>query len=121
MGERYISYFQSVITLGITSEGETEQEAMDNAKAKLTNKDGVNHCFFDQTPFEIVATEDWEPEIEASKEATGLKFNFDPSEETKNVIATRLQKDVQDLTDEDYEEFVKGSLQKALELVQNNS
>jgi len=114
MGKRHISYFQSIITLGILSNGETSSEAAENAALKLKNETGVDHCFFDQTPFEVVATEDWKPELEATKEESGLSFKFNPSDETKNVIATRLQKDAKDLTDDDYEEFVKGSLQDAL-------
>ena len=116
MSERHISYFQSVITLGILSHGETSEEASKKAKEKMKDSEGVNYCFFEQTPFESVATEKWTPEIESEEghKGNGLRFNFDPSDETKNVIATRLQKDVSVLTKEDYEAFVKDSLEKAL-------
>ncbi len=116
MNKRYISYFQSVTTLGILTDGNDKDEAHSKAKNKLKKEEGVDHCFFDQTPFDLVATEEWEPEIEAEKSKSGLSFNFNPSDETKNVIATRLHKDVSDLTNVDYETFVKDSIQKALNI-----
>lgn len=116
MSKRHISYFQSVITLGILTEGETKEEAISRASRKMEQHEGVDHCFFDQTPFENVATEEWSPELESKTAEEGLSFNFNPSDKTKNVIATRLQKDVDELTDEDYELFIKESLQKSLEL-----
>jgi len=116
MNKRHISYFQSVITLGILTDGETIEEASKKASHKMKDSEGVDHCFFDQTNFEIVGSEEWSPEIESEKDVEGFKFNFSPSDETKNVIATRLQKDITDLTDEDIEIFVKESLQKSLEI-----
>jgi len=116
MSNRHISYFQSVITLGILTEGETEIEALEKASKKLEQRQGVDHCFFDQTPFERVATEQWNPELESQKSDSGLSFNFNPSNETKNVIATRLQKKLADLTEEDYERFVKETLERALQI-----
>jgi hypothetical protein len=120
MSKKHISYFQSVITLGILSEGETREEASKRAEEKLKNPDGVNYCFFDQTPFEVVATEGWNPELEADEQTDGegIIFNFNPSDKTKNVIATRLQKKAKDLTDEDYQGFVKECLQEALDISQ---
>ena len=118
MSKQYISYFQSVITLGIVTDGENAEEASHRATIKMKESDCVNHCFFDQTSFESVATEEWRPEIEAEKTLTesGISFNFNPSDETKNVIATRLQKNASSLTDEDYQAFVKESLQTSLKL-----
>ena len=114
MSKRYISYFQSVITLGVITSGDTEEQVIENAKNKLKDKEGVNHCYFDQTPFEITAVEGWNPEFESEKSEEGLKFHFNPGTETKNVIATRLHKDVESLTETDYDTFVKDCIQKAL-------
>jgi len=114
----YISYFQSVITIGILNVAEIEQEASKRAFEKLTNKDGVNHCFFDQTNFELEKTEQWKPEFssEALGEINGdMIFNINLSPETKSIIATRLQKDVEELTDADYANFLKESVQQSLD------
>jgi len=115
---RYISYFQSVITIGILNVADTEQEASKQAFKKLTNKDGVNHCFFDQTNFELEKTEEWKPEFssEALGEINGdMIFNINLSLETKSIIATRLQKDIEELTDADYTNFLKESVQQSLD------
>lgn len=114
MKGRYVSYFQSVITIGILSQADNEIDALNKAKEKINNSEEVNHCFFDQTDFEPVATEAWNPELESDWDESGLKFNFVPNEKTKSVIATRLQKSADDLTNEDYERFVKESIQNAL-------
>jgi len=116
MSKQYISYFQSVITLGIVTDGENAEEASHRAAIKMKESDCVNHCFFDQTNFELVGTDTWNPELEANPEdGEGICFHFNPSEKTKNVIATRLCKAAKDLTEEDFETFVKESLQSVLD------
>jgi len=114
MKGRYVTYFQSVITIGVLSQADNEIDALNKAKEKVNNPDGVNHCFFDQNDFEPVATEPWTPELESGWDEKGLKFHFDPNDKTKSVIATRLQKPASELTEEDYEQFVKDSIQEAL-------
>lgn len=111
---KYISYFQSVLTIGIMNNAKNEEEAEHKAKIKLKNKDGVNYCAFDQTDFELTDTEIWEPEIESKEIEGGINLDFKPDEKTKNIIATRLQKSISDLTNEDIEQFVKESIENAL-------
>lgn len=115
MSKSYISYFQSVITLGILSEGDGKEDALAQAEETMKDPNGVNHCFFDQTQFEPVATETWEPELESKNNHNGLQFDFNPSEKTRAVIATRLQKTPSELTNADIEIFVKESIQYSLE------
>ena len=113
--QKYISYFQSVITIGIMSSGINSQEAGDKARTKLLNHNGVNHCFFEQTDFELAKVEKWKPEICLDDLAPeGMSFKFAPSDQTKNIIATRLQKNVESLTEDDYQQFIKESIQKSL-------
>lgn len=109
--KRYVSYFQSVITIGILTSANNIEEAEKRASKKFKDEDGVNHCFFEQSPFEASDTEEWNAEFE-STEGEGFKFN--PSEETRNIIATRMQKDVSELTEDDLESFIKGSIENSL-------
>jgi len=111
---RYISYFQSVITIGIMSNSKNKKEAEKNATLKINNKNGVNYCVFDQTPFELTDTEEWKPEFESDIVKEGISFSFNPDKKTKNIIATRLGKDINSLTDLDCEDFVKQSIEVAL-------
>ena len=112
--KRYISYFQSVITIGILTEAENRGEAERLAAAKLSDKNNINHCYFSQTDFDIADTEEWQPEFEETQNQEGLKFAFNPSEEVRNVIASRLCKATEELTQEDIAEFVKESVELSL-------
>jgi len=113
--KKYISYFQSVITIGIMSNGVNSREAGEKAKDKLLNPDGVNHCYFEQTDFNLSSVEQWKPEISLENfDSDGMVFKFNPDEHTKNIIATRLHKDVSTLTEDDYQLFVKNSIQVSL-------
>ena len=112
---KYISYFQSVITIGVLSEGKNAEEASLKAEKKLLSKDGVNHCVFEQTDFKLSETEVWEPEFETEEVSQdGLHFRFNPDDRTRNIIATRMQKRVEDLTQEDCERFVKEAIEDSL-------
>lgn len=56
----YISYFQSVTTIGIINRAITAREAESAARLKLKNSDFM--CgVVGQTPFELHATDEWEP------------------------------------------------------------
>ena len=76
--------------------------------------DGVNYCFFDQTNFELSETEEWNPQLEAEETIDGFRFAFNPTNEIKNVIATRLHKEITDLTKNDYAEFVRNSIENSI-------
>jgi len=110
---RYISYFQSVITVGILTNAKNKEEAEKLAKDKMSNKDGVNYCAFEQTDFEPTHTEEWNPEFELDFRNSNT-FHFNPDDRTRNIIATRLQKNTEDLTEDDIGMFVKESLEKSL-------
>lgn len=111
---KYISYFQSVLTIGIMNHAKSEEEAEQKAKLKLQDKEGVNYCVFDQTDFELTDTELWEPEINSQEIDGGINFSFNPNAKTRNIIATRLQKPVDALTNDDIERFAKESIENAL-------
>jgi len=114
-GKKYISYFQSVITIGVLSEGENTIEASSNANKKLLSKDGVNYCVFDQTDFKLSEIEEWNPEFETENVSEdGFRFRFNPDERTRNIITTRMQKKAGELTEEDCERFVKEAIESSL-------
>ena len=111
---QWISYFQSVLTIGVMTRASSISEAEILAKEKMKNKDGVNYCLFEQTPFELTDTDHYEPEFEAEGTKDGLAFRFNPDNQTKNIIATRLGKQVDDLDSTDLDRFVKESIDIAL-------
>ena len=112
--KNFISYFQSVITIGMMSTGTNSKEAAKKARLKFLNKEGVDHCFFDQTDFTLSSVEEWKPGLESKATPEGIEFKFNPDDKTKNVIATRLQKNMNEMTDDDYHRFVKEAIQKEL-------
>jgi hypothetical protein len=111
---RYISYFQSVLTIGIMNDAVGYEDAEIKANEKLNDKNNVNYCVFEQTPFELTDTEVWDPEFETGATLNGLNINFNPDIKTKNIIATRLGKNIAEMTDSDYTNFVKESIEVAL-------
>ena len=111
---KFISYFQSVITIGIMNDAEGYEDAEIKANKKINDKKAINYCVFEQTPFELTDTEEWNPEFEMNTTPQGLSINFNPDVKTKNVIATRLGKDIKDMSDSDYADFVKESIEASL-------
>ena len=112
--KKYITYFQSVITIGIMNRADNGEKALKNAKSTMHNGNIGNCCAFEQTPFEPTWTEEWQPEFEHDLGKEGLAFRFNPDEKTKNIIATKLGKNTEDLTDSDCENFVKQSIDSFL-------
>jgi len=96
------------------SRGKTQEEAKKKAVLSMEDVNSVNYCSFNQSPFECTGTEKWRPEFEPDFALDGLSFKFNPDEKTKNVIATRLNKRMEDLTDSDLEDFVKDSIETSL-------
>jgi len=111
---KYISYFQSVTSIGIMTHAKNIREAEQKAKLKLKNKDGVNYCVFDQSDFEFSNTEIYDPEIDSQEIDGGVNLKFKPDRKTKNIIATRLQKSPKELTSNDIEGFVKECVEVGL-------
>lgn len=117
---QFISYFQSVITMGILTDAKNKKEAEEKARLKLKDKDSVNYCLFDQTGFELFKSEEWKPQFISGTETETLgnpdclKFTFNPTPDIKNIIASRLQKKPVNLTTEDLTQFVKESLKMSM-------
>ncbi len=120
--KRYVSYFQSVITVGVLNSAKTMREAEKKASKTINQKDileeGICHCSFSQTPFSLVDSEEWIPEIEptVTEDGLGWKFNpnFNPNEKTRAMIAKKMSKAPEDLTEENIRSFLKNSIEKSL-------
>ena len=63
----YISYFQSVMTVGIVSSGKTAKEAEEKSRRKF-KKSELTCGVLAQTPYSIAATEQWHPDLSKVKE-----------------------------------------------------
>ena len=110
MKQTYIAYFQSVMTIGKLVEAETPERAIELAEEKLADKSCVDHCYFDQTDFELSDVEEWK---RYNKES--FSFDFVPNDKIKGVVAARLQKNVEDLSEEDFKAFLKETIEKSIE------
>lgn len=112
----YISYFQSVTTVGMVNSAHNLQEAEDKAKRKFRSSD-LSCGIVGQTPFEISETEPWNPDFTGCYspiDDTHSNMSFNMNDETKHRIAEKLQKSVEDVTDDDYVEFVRGAVENCL-------
>ena len=106
----YVSFFQSVITVGILNCTKTKADASKQAKEQLRNSTDLNYCVFEQTPFAYSMTEAWDKEPCTLDRDGTVILKFKPSQEMKNVIGARLHKTSKDLTHDDVVEFIKESL-----------
>jgi len=116
----YISYFQSVTTIGIINRARTAKEAETKARSKLSRSDFM--CgVLGQTPFEPYATEEWKPEAAAvimppQNDTDDLEgsLRLDINDDIRSKIALKMKKSVEELTDNDCVEFVRSSLSSSL-------
>ena len=112
----YISYFQSVTTVGIVNQARSIQEAEDVAKQKFKDSD-LSCGIVGQTPFEISDTEPWNPDFTGCllrADDTHENMSFNLNDVTRERIACKLHKLSEDVTEEDCVEFVKGALERCL-------
>jgi hypothetical protein len=58
--KKYITYFQSVTTIGIVSSGETPKEAQAKSELKMKNA-SMAYSVIAHEPFTASATDQWEP------------------------------------------------------------
>ena len=111
----FISYFQSVMTVGIVSSAKNIEEAERKSSKKFKNSD-MSCGIISQTPFEISDTEPWNPDFSGFIMRTDNQDNIvmDFNDVVKSKIAKKLNKDIDDVTDDDYVDFVKKSVEKNL-------
>jgi hypothetical protein len=118
---KWISYFQSITTVGVITSGNTMEEAEAKAKEIMREKkenDGftmdLHYGVFQQTPFELSEIESYGAEIEPVIGSSDSSFRVEPTEDVKGLIAEKLGKEVEKLTSDDMEGFVKGAIEAAL-------
>ena len=112
--KKYISYFQSVTTIGILTCGKSMEEAEDSAREKLRVSD-LNYCHFEQTPLEYSDTEEWKPAFEIISEnptadGKAIEWSVVIGDEMKNAIANGLGVLPHELTKEHIDSFVRETL-----------
>jgi len=95
----YISYFQSVITIGVVSRGDSVEDAERQSRAKMDSSKFTSGII-NQTPFEISETEPWSPGF-----ADKPKYDF--SEQTRKVISERLTIPLSELTSKDCARYLE--------------
>jgi hypothetical protein len=123
----YISYFQSVTTIGIINRARNSDEAESKARRKLDNSDFM--CgVVGQTPFELHATDEWKPKLPSNHDVTmddtidvdePVKIEAEPlilnlDDQTKKCICDKIGKTVEQITHQDYLDFVKWCVNQGL-------
>lgn len=113
--KKYMSYFQKVTTVGVVTCAKNIKEAEAEAEQIVKNSNPVERCFYDETPFTLSDTEEWNPDIEIlsvdpSKDNNHLDFTVKVNDEYSLYIAKACGKSVEDLTNEDFEKFFVDSI-----------
>ena len=106
----YVSYFQSVTTIGIITSANNIENAEIIANKKFDSQDGLCYCLFDQTPFHLTDTEPYNPELLPGSCEEGVSIRFNPNKDTSELIARKIGKDINTLSNQDIEDFVKKSI-----------
>lgn len=114
MDKKYISYFQKVVTIGVMTYAKNVKEAEKKAWVKFKDSEGLTYCLYEESKFELSDTDEWCPEIETSYTEDGVGWKFNPSAKTKDAIAKKIGKNIDDLTEEDFASFIKDSVEKAV-------
>jgi len=117
--KKYISYFQSVTTVGIMTCGKNMKSATEEAELKLKVKD-LNYCHFEQTPLEYSGTEEWKPEFEIVSEdptsdGEAIEWTLQIGDNMRNIIASRAGVSVEGVTQTHVQEFVIDALTETVE------
>ena len=117
--KKFISYFQSVTTVGIMTCAKNYKEASEQAKDILDARD-INYCHFDQTGLELSDTVEWNPEFEIvsedpTEDGHATEWGVKIGDKMKNIMAERLGKSPDELTPADCSEFVSDALRHVIE------
>jgi hypothetical protein len=89
----FISYFQSISTIGIINRARSAAEADEKARKKLDNSDFM--CgVVGQTPFELYATDEWKPQIDSQEELEQEQEQANSSKNYSEDVAFQASKDL---------------------------
>jgi hypothetical protein len=108
----FISYFQSVTTIGVISQARNSEEAEAHAAEKLKNSD-LTCGLVGQTPFILSATEEWTPDISGlTIKPTSLAIDIKDDE--RFFIAEMLHKKPDELSSQECSQYIKGLLEQRI-------
>jgi hypothetical protein len=113
--KQYMSYFQKVTTVGILTCGQDHSEAEEEARLIMKNSTPVERCFYDETPFELSDSEEWNPDIDIvsvhpTEDSKQLEYTIKTNVEYSQFVADSCGKKIEDLTDKDFEKFFLDSM-----------
>ena len=108
MNRHYVTYFQSVMTIGVLTHARNKKEAESIAKKRLKDKE-LSYCCFDQTDLDLSYTE--ESKVSLPDSEILLKI----PEKSRKLISSRLQKEESELTADDYRNFLQETIEKTVE------
>ena len=103
MKKNFVNFFQSVLTVGVVTEGDDWAEAKEKAVEHLDKKRPLRWAYISQTPFEWSDTDEIDP-------STTKKHSITITDGMKQIIASHLGIPIDSLMDEDYSNFVHGLL-----------
>lgn len=114
----FVSYFQSVTTIGVVTTARNPIEAEALSKVKMEKGQFVSGIF-NQSPYTLSETEEWQPNfsgvaIDDQKEENSVDIMLSLGEDTIAKIATRLNKQPNEISEDDCLQFLKSSLDNSL-------
>ena len=110
--KNYISYFQSVTTVGVISSGTSHEEAEKESVKKFKNSD-YSCGIVGQTPFEVSDTEEWNPDFSficGNDGEENLVINI--NDKLKSQISKKIKK--KDANSDDCLSFIKKAVESSL-------
>ena len=107
----YVSFFQSVTTVGIMTRAKSCEDAEIKAKRKLASEDFTSGLI-SQTPYSSAGTEEWNQTLYPEERTEGV--SIDLGSDLRLRIAKKLCVDVDSITPEDCSRFINQSLNEIL-------
>ena len=114
----FVSYFQSVITVGVITTARNPHEAESLAKEKLAQGNFVSGIF-NQSPFTLAETEEWHPDVSGvaignNRAKSNVDLVVSLSDDILNRIAKKLSKKPEEVNEADCLQFLKSTLDNSL-------
>lgn len=115
----FVSYFQSVTTVGVVTTARNPLEAEALAKSRITDGRFVSGIF-NQTPYTLSETEEWKPEFSGVSVNTGqdesnnVNLVLSLGEDVITKIASKLNKQPSEISEDDCLQYLKSTLDSSL-------
>lgn len=114
----FVSYFQSVTTVGVVTTARTPQEAESLAKRRMSDGKFVSGIF-NQSPYTLSETEEWKPEfsgvaVEDDRKENSVDLMLTLGEDTINRISVKLNIPSNEITEADCLQYLKSTLDTSL-------